>query len=136
MNLTLDYIAGLFDGEGSIIVRAKKDNRYKAGYQLVVKIALHQKEKYILEMIKDTLALDAHLYYHRRDKLWYLEIHKISEIERFVQLIGPRSIIKKIKFNRLKIILEMIHLKLHLTREGIMRILAVWRAPATAANPR
>ena len=50
--LTLDYIAGFFDGEGSIIVRLKKDQRYRAGYQLVIKIAIHQKSRDLLELIK------------------------------------------------------------------------------------
>ena len=136
MTLSLDYIAGLFDGEGSIVVRAKRDVRYKAGYQLIIKITLHQKDKQILETIKEVLKLDAHIYYHKRDDLWYLEVHKISEIKKFLRLIGPRSYIKRQKFRKLENILNMVEKGLHLSRNGILEILAAWRAPVTAANPR
>ena len=66
LNLTLDYIAGFFDGEGSIIVRLKKDPRYHAGYQVVLKITLHQKSKAILEEILKSLGVDGKIYFHKR----------------------------------------------------------------------
>ncbi|RLI24174.1 hypothetical protein DRO57_07345, partial [Candidatus Bathyarchaeota archaeon] len=76
--LSLDYIAGLFDGEGSVVVRFKKDKRYKAGYQLMLKVTLPQKSKELLEKVRDTLNMGK-LYYHRRDELRYLEIYNIND---------------------------------------------------------
>jgi intein-encoded DNA endonuclease-like protein len=136
MAISLDYIAGLFDGEGSIIVRFKRDRRYRAGYQLVIKITLHQKQRDVLEIIMKKLNIDAHIYYHKRDKLWYLEIYKIHDIEKFALLIGSRSFIKKDSFEKLIKIISMVKKKLHLSPRGIERIMVAWHAPVTAANPR
>ena len=39
------YVAGFFDGEGSCIIRKRKDKRYKKGFQILVKITIQIKIK-------------------------------------------------------------------------------------------
>ena len=133
--LTLDYIAGFFDGEGSVIVRLKKDQRYRAGYQLVIKIAIHQKSKDILELINQKLGISGKIYYHSRDKLWYLEIYRLEDIKRFVKNLKDRLVIKKYQIEKLAQILDLVDKKFHLDPRGLMLIEAVWRAPKTGVKP-
>ena len=133
--ISLDYVAGLFDGEGSIILRLKRDQRYRAGYQLIIKIALHQKNKLILEAFNQSLAVNGRIYYHKRDKLWYLEIYRFEDIKKFVSLVGNKLVIKKPQVEKLVRILEIVDEKLHLSPEGLTLIRAIWRAPKTGVKP-
>ena len=87
------YVAGFFDGEGSCIIRKRKDKRYKKGFQILVKITIHNKNKKVLERIKEKFG--GNIYFHKRDKLWYIEIYRKKQIERFIISILPYSIIKK-----------------------------------------
>ena len=136
MGLSLDYIAGFFDGEGSFIVKITRDKRYKSGYHIVVKVAIPQKNKEILEMIKDSLGIEANIYFHSRDKLWYLEIYRLNDVKKFVDKVCPRLILKKEKCLRLRKIITLMEKGAHLSPPGIKLIKAAWAAPETGANPR
>ena len=133
--LSLDYIAGLFDGEGSVVVRFKKDERYKAGYQLMLKVTLPQKSKELLEKVRDTLNMGK-LYYHRRDELWYLEIYNIDDLFKFTNLMKGRVFLKREKLTKLSRIICLMKKKRHLSLSGIKFIMTVWRTPETGDNPR
>jgi intein-encoded DNA endonuclease-like protein len=71
--VNLDYLAGIIDGEASFIVVFKKDARYKIGTRIVMRFSLPQRDRRLLEMIRDYLGMGS-IYYHRRDDLWYYEI--------------------------------------------------------------
>jgi len=43
--VSLDYVAGFFDGEGSVVVRFVRDGRYRAGYRVSTKVVFVQKER-------------------------------------------------------------------------------------------
>ncbi len=60
---TIDYIAGFFDGEGSLIIRFKKDKRYKTGMFVEPVINITQKDKHILEIIQQKYG--GKIYYHK-----------------------------------------------------------------------
>lgn len=74
------YVAGLFDGEGSCVVRKRRDKRYKKGYQVLIKVTLHNKNKKVLEKIQSNFG--GHIYFHKRDRIWYLKISRVP---------GPRN---------------------------------------------
>jgi len=114
-------------------VRFRKDKRYKSGYQISLKINITQKNKKILEEIRNALGY-GNIYFHRRDELWYLEIYKLNEIENFVKNIIPYSIIKREKLNKLLKIIEEVKKKKHLSQRGLKKIKMLWLGPETGAN--
>ena len=73
--------------------------------------------------------------YHKRDKLWYLEIYRFEDIKKFISLVGDKLVIKKPQVEKLVRILEIVDKKLHLSPEGLTLIRAIWRAPKTGVNP-
>ena len=50
------FISGFVDGEGSIMLVIRKDNKYSTGYlvQVVFQIELHKKDRALLELIQST----------------------------------------------------------------------------------
>jgi intein-encoded DNA endonuclease-like protein len=62
------YLAGSFDGEGSLIPRFIPDKRYVNGFQIREHINITRKNLEILEMIHKKLRMEK-IYFHKRDKL-------------------------------------------------------------------
>ena len=117
VKLSLDYIAGFFDGEGSFVVKISRDDRYRSGYHVVIKVTITQKDRGILEMIKETLGIDAKIYFHSRsrDKLWYLEIYRLDDVRKFVNLVCPRLVLKKDECARVSKIITLMDEGAHLS---------------------
>lgn len=127
-----DYLAGFFDGEGSIIIRFKKDERYRAGYQIEPKINISQKHKGVLKIIQRKLGYGK-IYYHKRDKLWHYNVQRFKDIRSFVSLIRGRVIVKKDRLKRFESCLDTLSKK-HVTKNNIIQIMRFWNAPETEVN--
>lgn len=54
------------------ILRKRKDKRYKQGFQTIIKLTIHNKNKKVLEKIRKEFG--GNLYFHTRDKIWYLTL--------------------------------------------------------------
>ena len=121
----VEYITGIFDGEGSLIIRFRKDKRYKTGILVDPHINITNSNKEVLEMIQSFFGY-GYIYWHERDQLWYLNINKNSQLIDFTETLMPYSIIKK---NELEIFLQILKLmrqKAHLTFEGLEYINTLW----------
>ena len=127
------YIAGFFDGEGSLILRFKPDNRYKTGIQVGAHINITQKNLEVLKLIQKELKMGK-IYFHSRDQLWFLIIYKIEDKMKFVELIKGKLFVKKNELERFSVILETMKNKEHLSKEGIEKLKMIWFAPKTEAN--
>ncbi|HII70224.1 LAGLIDADG family homing endonuclease [Methanopyrus kandleri] len=123
--VSLDYIAGFFDGEGSVVVRFVRDGRYRAGYRVSTKVVFVQKERDVLEEIHETLGM-GHLYRRGSDGVWYLEIYRREDLREFVELIGNRTMVKRDALERLATVLELLEGGVHGSRDGLERIREVW----------
>ncbi len=122
--VSLDYVAGFFDGEGSVVVRFVRDGRYRAGYRVSTKVVFVQKERGVLEEIRETLGM-GHLY-RRRDGVWYLEIYRREDLRRFVDLMVGRVVVKRGALERLGRVLELLEAGVHGSREGLERVREAW----------
>ena len=69
--MNLDYLAGLIDGEASFIIVFKKDRRYRTGVRVFVRFSLPQKERWVLEQVREFLGGIGNIYWHSRDKIRY-----------------------------------------------------------------
>ncbi len=128
-----DYLAGFFDGEGSLIIRIRKDNRYKTGYQVELKVNITQKNEEVLKLIQKRFGFGK-IYFHRRDKLWHYNVYRRAEIKKFISAIRGRVIVKKKRLGEFEKCLDIIDSKKHLTKKGVRAIMGIWGVPETEVN--
>ncbi len=129
------YLAGLIDGEASFIVMIVRDNRYRVGYRVKTKFTLPQKEKQLLDIVREYLGFGK-IYWHRRDELWYYEVHSRKELFMLCNRICNKLIIKRDKCLKFRQIIALLLYKKHYTPEIITIIKKAWTTPETGANPR
>ena len=127
--ISIEYITGFFDGEGSLILRFRDDKRYKTGVQITPHINITNSNKDVLDMIQSHYGFGK-IYWHKRDCLWYLNIYKIDQLIEFTSSLIPYSIVKE-KEKELGVflnILKMMKVKKHLSSEGLLKIFNLWEA--------
>ena len=123
--ITLDYIAGIYDGEGSSIVRFRKDSRYRTGVQIDPHINITNTNKEVLELIKSYFGY-GYIYWHKRDELWYYNIYKKDQLIDFTETLIPYTIIKRKELEIFLKIMKMMKQKEHLTLSGLEIIHNLW----------
>ena len=128
-----EYISGFFDGEGSLSVRIREDKRYKTGFQVLLRAEITQKNRRVLEMLKDELKI-GNIYFNSHDKLWQYMIHKIKDLEKFVKIILPWSIVKKESLSKFEECVRIVINNQHLTHDGIDKIRNLWFVRESEAN--
>ncbi len=133
IKISKEYLAGFFDGEGSLTIRFRKDNRYKNGVQILPRINITQANKEILEKIKRTTKC-GNIYFNRRDGTWSLDIYKIDELIKFTKMIKDKVIVKRKSLEKFYLILLMIKKKQHLDKKNLEKIKRLWLGPETEAN--
>lgn len=132
--MNTEYIAGFFDGEGSLSVRIRKDERYKSGFQVLLRAEITQKFKKVLEMLQQDLKM-GNLHFNKHDKLWQYYIYKIRDLEKFVSMILPHSIVKLKRLERFYECIKIIINREHVTQEGQNKIRDLWFVRESEANP-
>ena len=79
MTISLDYIAGILDGEGSIIIRFRRNNKYSTGVHIDPHINISNTNKEVLYLTQSYFGY-GYMYWHKRDQLWHFNIYKISQL--------------------------------------------------------
>ena len=128
-----EYIAGFFDGEGSLILRVRKDQRYKNGFQIKPHIDVTQKNPKVLRKIQHELNMGK-IYKNSSDDVCHLCIYQTDDIVKFLELIKNHVIVKKAKLNKFLYCLKMFQNKKHLSQSGFERIKTVWFGRESEAN--
>lgn len=90
--ITLNYIGGFFDGEGSITVGIYKSPKTKYGYGFFTRISISQKTSEILKLIRDTIQLGKLETFKSYSDL---RIRDKDECLKFIQLMEKRVLIKR-----------------------------------------
>ena len=83
--MTPQYIAGFFDGEGSICFATRKKGK--------VYIDLYQKPREVLDLIQEFLGYGSICMYRRGSH--QLRISGRANVRRFISMIYPHSVVKK-----------------------------------------
>ena len=128
-----NYIAGFFDGEGSLQVRIRKDERYKSGFQILMRAEITQKNKEILEILQNHLKM-GNIYFNSHDKLWQYHIYKIRDLEKLIKVVLPKSIVKKDQLQRFSECIKIVVNRQHVTQEGVNKIKNLWFVRESEAN--
>ena len=127
------YLAGFFDGEGSLIIRFKKDSRYASGFQIKPNIDIAQKNLEVLNKIKNDLKIGK-IYYNKKEKLWHYDIYKFKDIENFISIIKGKLIVKRDKLKKFEACISLILGKQHLDLIGLNKIRKIWLIRESEAN--
>ena len=99
--LNLDWIAGFFDGEGSCYISVKRGTKRGSGrhrWQFGPRIIITQKDKGILEKIKETLGMGRIIRSRNgngdlKEYQWY--IRKKQDFKKFIALMEERIVLKR-----------------------------------------
>ena len=131
--MKIAYLAGFFDGEGSLILRFRKDPRYKSGFQIKPNIDITQKDPQILKQIKSQLNM-GQLYLNKKENVWHYDIYKIEDILKFIEIVEADVIVKKRLTKRFKACLMLMKSKKHTSSAGFNKIKKIWTARKSEAN--
>ena len=102
------YLAGLIDGDGSVVIQKKK-GKYKNGFTIRVSVLIFQKEqrKWFLEKIRCILGFGRIRI--RNDGIAQFEVEKKSDVLSLLEMIYPYSMLKK---ERIKVALDVLNGKI------------------------
>lgn len=121
------YIAGFVDGEGSFNISLRKKSDYKLGWQPVLSFNVSQREKTILNLMKDLFGCG--IIKRRKDGLHSYDVTKPREIKEkiipFFEKYGFLSKNKKINFSLFKKAVNLMAEKKHLEPIGFRQILEI-----------
>jgi len=97
MNLTAAqkaYLAGFLDGDGSIYVRLKPNKTYRYGYQVSPYIIFFQSKQNQKQFEKMCSVLGLGYIRERKDGILEYTINRKKEIQKFLKIVKPYSILK------------------------------------------
>ena len=118
------YLAGFVDGEGSFNVSIKKVNDRKLGWRVGACFNVSQKERHILELLRQTLGCGT--IRRRRDGVHYFEVNSYHDLqERVIPFFRKYPLHSPSKNETLEVfarICEMMCAGQHLTSEGVREI--------------
>lgn len=131
------WVTGFIDGEGCFILSIYKDPRQKTGWrvQLSFKIALHLKDRAILEMIKNFLGV-GQIYSHGSNSV-ELRVQSIKELAKIFEHLEKYLLITK-KLADYKLLKQAYDLMLnneHLKKEGLRKFVGIKASMNSGLSP-
>ena len=130
-----EYIVGLTDGEGCFYVNIWKSNLYRAEYgvQLHFHLKMQEKDRFLLEKVRNTLGCGA-VYYQKEQRQNHCQCYRYtvsSQKDIFEKLIpffrkySLESASKQANFKIFCKIANLVRSKAHLSKRGISKIRAL-----------
>ena len=127
-----EYIVGLTDGEGCFYVNIRKSSLYRMGFnvQLHFHIKMQEKDKFLLEKVKNTLKCGA-VYFQKEQRLNHCQCfrYSVSSHSDILKILIPffrryplQSFSKQKNFKLFCKIAKLVQLKAHLTKDGLEKI--------------
>ena len=121
------WLSGFVDGEGCFSVLIRKNKKLKEGWQVqpCFQIGLHVKDKDILRKIQITLGVGK--LYQQGPSAIQLKVENIRKLERVINHFNKFKLITKKEqdFKLFILVTEIMKRKEHLTKEGLLKIVAI-----------
>lgn len=102
------YIVGFVDGEGSFNISFKVRKDYACGIQVYPSFNISQKEKYILEWIRNQLGCGT--IRNRGDGVYYYEVHSLKDVTEIIIPFFHKYKLKTKKQKAFKIFSEIVQI--------------------------
>ncbi len=96
------YLAGFLDGDGSIYVQSKPNSTYKFGYQIAPYIVLFQSQKDQKNFSQLCAMINLGYMRVRKDGILEYIIGKQENIIKFITIVQPYVILKKLQVKLIK----------------------------------
>lgn len=96
------YLAGFLDGDGSIYVQLKPNPTYRFGYQIAPYIVLFQSQKDQQNFEQLCSMINLGYMRFRKDGILEYIIGKQENIIKFIDLVKPHVILKKLQIDLIK----------------------------------
>jgi predicted transcriptional regulator len=95
--LSLDFIAGFFDGEGCItFFVAKASHKKTFPFLMFPRIYMDQRDRDILDIIQKTIGLGTVKPFESKGKIYHsLRINKASEVRKFIEIFDGKLVVKQ-----------------------------------------
>ena len=127
-----EYVVGLVDGEGCFYVNIWKSSLYRAGagVQMHFHIKMQEKDRALLEKVRNTLGCGA-VYFQKEQRANHTQCYRYTvssqrdifdRIIPFFQRYSLQSVSKQRSFKIFCQIACLLQAKAHLTKKGIQRI--------------
>ena len=123
--MNLDWIAGFFDGEGSVSLQIYRSQHRRCGYGFTPRIIITQADRRILRQIQSRLRCGGLC--RRTHGVWQIEIRRSLAVRRFIRLVERRCCLKR---HQLRLLADAVKLLEHrenklLSRKAIMDLLHI-----------
>ena len=124
------WVTGFGDGEGSFSISIVQDKTHKIGWQvqLCFKMGLHEKDKPLLEEIKN--FWDAGIVSRDGPQSFNIRIRSIEDLKKIIKHFDQYPLItqKQADFELFKDAFSIVKKKQHLTKDGLGKIVAIKEA--------
>ena len=91
--MNLDWMAGFFDGEGSVSLQIYRSTSHRCGYGFAPRVSIAQKKRGVLDEIENILQI-GHVYRGSRST-WRMEVRDRAELIKFCSLFLNRVRLKR-----------------------------------------
>ena len=126
-NLSPWFISGFCDGEACFYVGVQKKSKSKLGWtvELIFTIALHKKDKYLLEKISNYFGV-GYITNHGNNTLQY-RVKSIKDLKFIVEHFEKYPLItqKWGDYTLFKMVFDLVNAKKHLEIEGLKKIVSI-----------
>nr|YP_010164145.1 LAGLIDADG endonuclease [Metarhizium album]QRK27502.1 LAGLIDADG endonuclease [Metarhizium album] len=121
------YVTGFVDGEGSFILTIIRNNKYKSGWRVACRfiISLHKKDLKLLNNIKEFFGT-GNVFLMSKDSAQY-RVESLPGLDIIINHFDKYSLItqKQADFKLLKLAHGLIKNKSHLTKDGLLKLVAL-----------
>jgi hypothetical protein len=121
------YIAGFVEGEGSFNISLRKNKSYKLGWQPILSFNVSQKEKTVLQLMKQTF--NCGIIKQRRDGLYSYDVTNPQKIQQniipFFNHFIFYSMNKKKNFKLFRQATNLMINKMHTNKLGLKKLLLI-----------
>jgi len=104
-NLALSYIAGFFDGEGSVSFAMYKNKGTRHGYSFNPNIGIYQNDKNVLDWIQKMLQFGMVNRFSKEPEHFVYYVNRQKDVEKFCELLLP---LVKVKRPQLKLLYQAV----------------------------
>ena len=137
MDLHPEWVVGFTDGEGCFHVSVQKNRSLEVGYQVLPEFVVvqHERDKPVLYALKRFFR--AGVVRRNHEDRWAYRVRSMEGLKQVCEffMAHPLKTQKNVAFRKFRRIVLMMERGEHLTREGLLEIIAIAKAMNTAKRP-
>ena len=87
----LNYLAGIFDGEGTVSVQVFKDNRHRYGIRIkpYIQFAISKDDADVIDLFKKYIPVKWVVGFYKSRNIIHIRIEDLDGIRKFIEVLSP-----------------------------------------------